>query len=541
VRVEIEGEVMRVWSKQLVRAAGASALSASLLLVGSGGGAASGAATGGETETTVGTSESVERGDQLTIGHPSDPPGLDPAQNSGAWAEWVPLAYASLVYAAPDGSFQPWLAESWQYLGDDFRTFEITLREDAKYSDGTPVNAESVAAWIEYHAAGPEGPTWGGLESVEAVDEFTVRLTTVQPSPDLEIYFSQRDSTLGAIASPAALENPESLATMTAGAGPYVLDPAATIIGDSYVFAPNEHYFDQDAIYYNRVVVRIITEPTATLQALRTGEINVARGDFSTVEAAVDAELNVDSATVAATGLIPAHMSDGQPLADVRVRQALNYAVDRDAIVNALFGEYGEPTSQIWTEGVNPEFDAYYDYDPERAAELLTEAGYPNGEGLPAFGINLIDGIGQIGTPLIQAIAGYWSEIGVQVDIHANAGPDFQQARAGNVDPFNWMTISPGPFQLAYLEAMRPGGALNPNDNSFPELDAMYEQTLASGDLETGWQEMSAYTVEQALFVPVVKYHRFYFSTDDVTGVESTPERTAFAYAHEWRPTVAQQ
>jgi peptide/nickel transport system substrate-binding protein len=497
---------------------------------------ASANADSGQAATQVSTDAEASTKPELVIGHVSATASLDFSLNSGQWAELIPLMYASLVYAAHDGTLQPWLAESWQYVGDDFRTFEITLRQDAAFSDGTPVNADAVKKYIEYHASGPEGPTWGGdgLESVEAVDEWTVRMQLQNPNPDLPLYFSQRDSTLGAVAAPAAVDNPESLQTMTAGAGPYVLDPENTVTEEVYTLVPNEHYYDQEAVHWSKVTIRIITEPNSMLQALRTGEVDVARGDLSTVEGAESAGLNVTSATVAATGLMLEWRTGDYPLADVRVRQALNYALDREAIAEAIVGEYGGPTSQILTLGRDPAFDDYYEYDPERALELLAEAGYPNGEGLPAIGMNVPE-VGRTEVPLIQTIAQYWSEIGVEGEVVNQAVPAWSASRAANEFPTNFMTICICPFQLTYGESLAPGGALNPNDNVDPTLDQLYEDALASDNPGEVWQQMSAYTVEQALFLPVVTYQRAMFHTDNVGCVEATEEQP-FAHAHEWCP-----
>jgi peptide/nickel transport system substrate-binding protein len=108
----------------------------------------------------------------------------------------------------------------------------------------------------------------------------------------------------------------------------------------------------------------------------------------------------------------------GNPIGNILVRQALEYAVDRPAIVKAIFGDFGSPTEQVAVPGQptawNPAVNTYYSYDPAKAKQLLAKAGYPNG-----FSINIEDQ--GIDAAVTQAVAGYWNKIGVKTSITQDA------------------------------------------------------------------------------------------------------------------------
>jgi peptide/nickel transport system substrate-binding protein len=138
------------------------------------------------------------------------------------------------------------------------------------------------------------------------------------------------------------------------------------------------YYYHHAAIRFSKVVVRVIPSPASMLEAMTTGQVDVAQGTTSTADAAAAfAGIDVLYASQAVGGLWFLDRSGtlSPPIADVRVRRALNYAIDRRAITESLIGRYGEPTSEvITTDGFDPEFQDYYEYDPARARALLAEA-----------------------------------------------------------------------------------------------------------------------------------------------------------------------
>src|SRR5262249_41958618 len=142
----------------------------------------------------------------------------------------------------------------------------------------------------------------------------------------------------GDIGCPKAVANPATLATQTCGAGQYVVVPSKTVIGDHYTYTPNPSYYDQAAIRFSEVDVKIITQPSTMLSAIGAGQLDVAYGDITTADQAAKAGLTVIHEPNGWDGLniVDRSGTTSKPIGDVRVRQALNYALDRAAITKGL-------------------------------------------------------------------------------------------------------------------------------------------------------------------------------------------------------------
>jgi peptide/nickel transport system substrate-binding protein len=273
-----------------------------------------------------GSATTGKAGDTLTIASPGSPQTLDPAVGDPQYSDYVNLAYDPLIVQAADGSYKPGLALRWSY-GQANKTFKFELRPNVKFSDGTPLDASAVKAWIERAVKLPGGHAAGYLGALTSIDvqgPQTLTLNFSAPAPQLPMVFSQalEIGMVGSLKAPA-----KSLATATAGAGPYRLDPTKTVTGDHYTYVPNEHYWNKPAVRWKKVIIRVIANPNAALQALRSGQVQVAVGQpVSSLDAARKAGLKAVSPLSLLLGL---SLSDrdgklAKPLADVRVRQALN-------------------------------------------------------------------------------------------------------------------------------------------------------------------------------------------------------------------------
>ncbi|MBB2935318.1 peptide/nickel transport system substrate-binding protein [Amycolatopsis bartoniae] len=487
---------------------------------------------------TAGNSGSGSGGDHtLTIAKGGPPNSLDPAKISQDWQWYANLAYDPLIYRDPAGTLQPRLAESWGYTGAGNTVFELKLRPNVQFSDGSPLTADGVKASIEYYRKTHTGSS--ALSTVSAIDvtgPLTVRLTLSQPNPQLPVVFTQ-DYGAGNIIGTAALNDPAQLATTTVGAGPYVLDKSGTVANDHYAYVPNPHYWNKAAVAYSKVVVRVIPNPNTSLAALKTGQVDVIQGVYSTAEAAKSAGLRIASAPQVFVGL---SLADRQgtlapQLRDVRVRQALNYAVDRQKIAKALFGEYGTPTEQI----VLPGQDGYndnqlYTYDPAKAKQLLSDAGYPNGFTLPVVTTSSAN----IGLTT-QAIADELKQVGVQLQLtnHPDAA-SYNKDVAGAKFPAYGIGFGTMPVYLMGQTLYLPSAAqFNPFKSSDPALTALYQQAAGADEATRAKldQQIVRWLDEQAWFLPVVFTPVFFFSRTTVAGVQST-RGEPIANPTDWRP-----
>jgi peptide/nickel transport system substrate-binding protein len=375
-----------------------------------------------------GDEESAETENVLTLVAATPPTSLNPAlanaDSVGSWYNQLP--YEPLIRLAPDGSLEPGIAESWQFLDDSSTEFELTIRDGVTFADGTELTPEAVADTLNYYVAdASNGAAWlGGADTtVEATGDNTVVMHLGTPNSTLPGYLTQR-TLLGSVISPAGLEDPESLKSATFGAGPYVLDTEQTVAESSYVYVPNENYWDQDSIEFDQVVIQVSGSNSASYQAIETGDADLMRGDLSTATSAKAAGLTVVTAPTSLLGIAYVDREGAvvPELADVRVRQALSYAIDRESIVQAAWGEDGLAGNALTLPeyvGFTDEISDAYAYDPEKAKELLADAGLADGFSFTIGAWNLAPA-----DAVVQAVVANWQAIGVNatIEFYSDAG-----------------------------------------------------------------------------------------------------------------------
>jgi peptide/nickel transport system substrate-binding protein len=459
----------------------------------------------------------------LTVGSAFSPLSMDPALsgNGRAGVHLMP-AYEPLVRTKADGSFEPALATHWELSGDG-KAATFKLRDDARFSDGTAVNAEAVKASIQYFIAkkGPFSANLATLASIDVIDPLTVRINLTKPQPNLislfDAYFLCSD-----IIGPRGLETPEKLASQTFGAGPYKLDPLTSITGKTYVYLPNEYYYERSRIAWDKIVISVFEDQNSAIQAMKSGQLKFLVSDPLTANANaanLPPDLRVISDPVSWTGLIIVDR-DGlvaPQLKDVRVRQAINYALDRKLICKALFGKFGDPTVQIQGRdfmGYDEANEARYPYDPVKAKALLAEAGFPNG-----FELNVSYVNNTLSRFLTQAVAGMLKKVGIIAKTveFQNFGAMNNAARQHGFATLVFNTNSSVP-NLAEFQTLDPHGSLNFYNSVDDELtklisDASVLPIEKAGD---AWKKVYARVVEIAWFAPVSAIHVCYFAAKSV-------------------------
>jgi peptide/nickel transport system substrate-binding protein len=472
-------------------------------------------------------------GGTLTVAYSAVPLTLDPAKAVQNDSLYDALAYEPLIVRMDNGSLAPGLATSWRYLGNSNTEFQLQLRSGVQFSDGSLLTAQDVVNDLRYvlQSGGQMAPLFTG-DTFSATGPRTVVIKTPQPNPDLPTLLTQ-DDVVGGIISPDGLKDTAKLGTETSGAGPYELDAAASVGGNYYTYVPNPHYYDKPAVHWHKVVVRAITSPQAVLNAMETGEVQFAVGDASTASAAQKAGLTVTTTPFLWTGVTLADRAGKmlKPLADVRVRQALNYATNRSAIASALFSG-GRPTSELTVPGgygYDPGVNDAYPYNVAKARQLLAAAGYPHGFTLPIVtadysSMNLV----------AEALAQQWAEIGVKLKITdlANANQYDTDAFAPKFPAF--MTIfGQEPIWTEGPSLFLPSALFNPFHTANTQLTELFSNAAkATGSSQSAADEaVEAWLVHQAWFVPVVTFGLPYYATKAVTGTSvSAQEPLASIY-----------
>lgn len=354
----------------------------------------------------------------LVVGSPLTEESFDPIKQFRTLGEGlVRLTFETLVTFDEDMQITPLLAESWS-ISDDGRTYTFALRRGVTFHDGTPFDAAAVEyswlRWIDPDNGGRNTSRLAPLlETLEVIDTHTIALTTVRPYPELLTNLTSGHSSIVSPTAARSVSTEEFGQTVAVGTGPFVFQGWSGV--DRLELVRNENYWGDVDIWADRIEYRIIPEMTSIVAALEAGEIDIAL-QVSSEEAPRlmnDDRLTIDSYVAFNTTKIPMLVTVA-PFDDVRVRQALNYAVDKDAIVEAILGGYALKTTTVIFPGLPYRVDQPpYDYDPARARELLAEAGYADGFSTtlaftPSF---------NKGREVAEIVAAYLADVGVTVEL----------------------------------------------------------------------------------------------------------------------------
>lgn len=452
--------------------------------------------------------------------------GLSPAlAGRGPFATYITPAYEPLIRVGADGTISAALATAWE-TSEDGTQLVFTLRDDAKFSDGGDVTAQSVVDsilyWIE--ANGPFANQLASLTSAEVTGDDQVTLTSATAFPDM-VYLFQSGWLAGAIVAPEAVADPDLLKTGTYGAGPYVLDEDATVTDSKYVYVPNEYYYDQDAIEWDQLTVNVFSDANSGIQAMKAGQMDLMMSDAVTANG--NSESLGDDVTVLTspgtqwTGLVLVDRdgSTNPAMGDVRVRQAINFALDRDLLTQALYGDYGTAHAQLNGEGwpgYDEANDEFYDYDPAKAKELLAEAGYSDG-----LTIKNIQASGAVNSTLAQAMAAQLAEVGITLET-TEVSTYGELTNTVIQGEYSTMMYSGGYTVPALNSASLFGdadGGYNPLKMHDPQLDEyLATAKAAQGDAaDAAWNDVYTWVVENGWWAVVSQSDGVYFVGDDVT------------------------
>lgn len=355
-------------------------------------------------------------GGELRVAMGALPPVLDPVQYNTPPNNFVQdLLFSTVTKVDSTGGeveIQPSIAESWEQTDD--LVWEFQLVPDLEFPNGEPLDAEAIK-WTAEYVLDPDNnkamaSRINTIDKVEAVDATTLRVTTTAPDPLLP-------SRLGALAvlPPGDLEK--------RGADEFLSDPIGTGPFTVEEFVPEERLVvvpNEDAVgpvpNLDRIELNVIPEPGSRIAALRAGDVDVVhRLPTEQIDSIEGDGFQVVSQVESGTYNLTMIKEDG-PLADPQVRRALNYAVDRELLNEQILAGLGEPASQL----VNPGFSGYceglepFAYDPERARQMLADAGYPDGFDIP---MQASRGFLVNDATLAEAVAGMLAEVGVDASL----------------------------------------------------------------------------------------------------------------------------
>ncbi len=382
------------------------------------GGTTTATATAAEAPAATAASAGGAQG-TLTVALTTNPNSLDiPATSeiNAAMAAWQ--MYDSLVWIDDTGKIVPALAESWE-TSQDGTEYTFKLRDGVTFHNGEPFTADSVVlSW--QRGSKPEmkfSDRWTIVKSVEKVDDRTVRMKTEQPNPLL----------LRTIATNWAMVPPKYIAEV--GENGFTEKPVGTgafifeewVKDDRIVMAANPNYWQPGLPKVERLVFRPIPESSTRVAAIQTGEVDIVTRLSAEEAQSLEGNPQVKVVRYPVDRVYYITFNNltsgkGKPTENVKVRQAMNYAVDRQAIIDSLFKGAGKlstgfvtPTNLGYNENVKP-----FPYDPEKAKQLLAEAGYPDGF---EMGMACPTGAYTNFEQVCEAVKGYLEKVGIKTNL----------------------------------------------------------------------------------------------------------------------------
>jgi peptide/nickel transport system substrate-binding protein len=386
----------------------------------------------------------------------------------------------------------PGLAESWQVSPDDPTVWTFHLRRGVRFQDGTPFNADAVVFALD-RVMNKEAPQYSErqaacsasyiapLRDYAKVDDYTVRIGTKVPYSFLLYSLS---SIL--IPSPTAVlkEGTEQFVNAPVGSGPFKF--VRQVERQLIEMEANPDYY-RGRPKLDRLIVRPVPEAASRLAALRSGEVQWAEvPPPESIKPLEEGGYQVKLNEYPQSWSWILNLSQ-RPWDDKRVRQAANYAIDREAMCRDLLSGACAPASQFLNAGHSwHSSDLGYRYDPRRARELLTEAGYPNGFRTVAV-VTTSGSANMWPPPMNEFVQRSLREIGIDVELRPIEWNTMRTTyRSGFPDPavgiyqYSWTTQTPEWIARFVLSTAKPPAGLNPGGYANETVDTLMARAMAT-------------------------------------------------------------
>ena len=451
----------------------------------------------------------------LTLNNSGDITSWDPsAMKEGSVIQYAEAIYDPLLKKSADSKLEGNLATKWSY-NKDLTELTLTLTEGIKFSDGSAFNADAVKANLEDRkkGAGSASETAKSFQDIQAVSPTEVKILLAAPDPGL---LAALATYTGFMASPKAIAA-GTIGKTPVGSGPYTLDKK-TVSGTSYVFDKKPGYWDKKAYPFSTVIIKPIVDFTAAFNALSTGQTEFMYATADMADKAKAAGLTVQTIPGEWQGIILQDRAGTivPALKDVRVRQAINLALDKKTILKGFYQGYGQvstqtfnPSSQAWV----PKLNSKYPYDVAQAKKLLSEAGYAKGFTLPVV---YSSGFQE---PLIPILKQYLTAVGITLQpvlagTFANGGLKVYNDSAAFILSFSTNI----PAWTDVLNKLTPTSLWNGLGYSDPTVNKYLDEIPKSqgADQTKLYQELNTYIVDQAWFAPIATLQNVYLSSPKI-------------------------
>ena len=449
----------------------------------------------------------------MVFASPVDLTTADPAAGTfGSDMQFLYSMYDRLIdFKSEDLLPRPMLATDWSW-SDDKLTLTLNLRQGVKFQDGTDFNAEATKASLEYFIKVGRNQDLDYISKIEVLGPYKLALTSEQPNSQLLGLLADR---AGMIMSPTALEKwGDDYGQHPVGTGPFMFKEH--MIGDKFVVERFPDYWNRDAVSLDRIEYRIVKSSTSAVAALMTGQVDYLAAIDPVNLPAIERNPRVRVAVEPTIGYSILKVNTGlAPMDKAEVRQAVNMAIDREAIARSLYGDLpSKPTvlpvpREYWPS--SPDVQDSVKYDPEGARALLTKAGYPDGVTLP-FCINSVQGMPLPGLKIADIMTEQMKLAGITLDVEAMATTEgctqkFNDAKAVPMLLIGWSgRLDPA---ITYNQMMSSTSFYNIAKKSYGDTDELLAQLNATFDVEAQKPIYDALNRNYVEYLPFISLYSY--------------------------------
>ena len=449
--------------------------------------------------------------DEVVIATDTDLKSLDPMKdwNSSCYYIYWTVYNRLISYNEETGEFEPELAESWE-MSDDGMVYTFHLREGVKWHDGTDFTADDVKYSVERGIETGSG-IYPSVSEAVVIDPYTIEIHMQEPNSLL------MDKQWNGDACIIKKDSGDDVAQNVIGTGPYKLKEWVT--GDHLTIEANPDYWGEQP---KMKTIKFVTMPEANtrLISVQAGDVDVASIPAANVkQASTDENITVLSKESTQTNYIGLNVNY-EPFKNKQVRQAIAYALDKESLIEAQLEGYGSVVNTMVPPMISGHDDSImgYEYNPDKAKELLAEAGYADG-----FEVELssVAGKHDLATQVIQSNL---NDIGIKVTLKPMDSTAFTEYQnANNAQMFiGYRSSSNADFYVKIMHSDNIEQGRNAIGYSDPEMDALLDESyIATGDERNEiYSEIQKKMNEEAVVIPLYTSTVFAITQKDLKGVE---------------------
>jgi peptide/nickel transport system substrate-binding protein len=463
-------------------------------------------ACGSSNDDNTNTSGGAASSKTVTLAASSDsaPNGYDPLLYAQGQYTFFSALYDALFVTGTDGKVAPNLVTKSETSEDKLK-LTLTLKDGVTFTDGSTLDSALVKQNLDRRTDSDlvsYGPIAKGgaseITDVATPDAKTVVITWAKPQASGQNALADE---AGVIIGKAGVTNPDSLATTPVGSGPYTLNTGKTTRASTYTFDKNTKAWNAAAFSFDTVVYKVITDVQALANAVVSGQVDVAYALDSGTVAMVKSRQTIAAVGGTIVGFPVADKtgSTNKAFGDVRVRQALSYAIDRASIVRDLHPA-SRATAQLFPEkavGFDPALDTAYAFNVDKAKQLLADAGYAGG-----FTIDQTVG----GQPTVDqlAVQKQWQAIGVKLNFIVATSTD-QIFAAAATQPLLFGPFGVGNQPEGFVAGVVVGGFMNLQKATDPDIQGALGKALGSSgaDKEAALKALNAAITNKVWYLPI--------------------------------------